>query len=189
ARRLGIEKALGTTREGKLALWQVIARVIDQGSRLSAVRLAMAHAACDVLALDPFDEDALYENQDWLAGAQASIEDRLYAQRTKTKPIHLFLYAVTRSYFEGTHNALAAFGYNRDGKKGKMQIVIGLLCDEDGYPVSIEVFPGNTQDPVWSKNSCGFTLVVFEEAPKPFATPNRAFMCRVLAGRRKEQHV
>ena len=147
ARRLGIEKALGTTREGKLALWQVIARVIDQGSRLSAVRLAMAHAACDVLALDPFDEDALYENLDWLAGAQASIEDRLYAQRTKTKPIHLFLYDVTSSYVEGTHNALAAFGYNRDGKKGKMQIVIGLLCDEDGHPVSIEVFPGNTQDP------------------------------------------
>jgi len=147
ARRLGIEKALGTTREGKLALWQVIARVIDQGSRLSAVRLAMAHAACDVLGLGPFDEDALYENLDWLAGAQASIEDRLFAQRTQTKPVNLFLYDVTSSYLEGTHNALAAFGYNRDGKKGKMQIVIGLLCDEDGHPVSIEVFPGNTQDP------------------------------------------
>jgi transposase len=147
ARRLGIEKALGTTREGKLALWQVIARVIDQGSRLSAVRLAMAHAACDVLGLSTFDEDTLYENLDWLAGAQASIEDRLDAQRTKTTPINLFLYDVTSSYFEGTHNELAAFGYNRDGKKGKRQIVIGLLCDEAGHPVSIEVFPGNTQDP------------------------------------------
>ena len=147
ARRLGIEKALGPTREGKLALWQVIARVIDQGSRLSAVRLAMAHAACDVLGLGPFDEDALYENLDWLAGAQASIEDRLFAQRTQTKPVNLFLYDVTSSYLEGTHNALAAFGDNRDGKKGKRQIVIGLLCDEDGHPVSIEVFPGNTQDP------------------------------------------
>ena len=107
----------------------------------------MAHAACDVLGLDTFDEDALYENLDWLAGAQAAIEDRLYAQRTKTKPINLFLYDVTSSYVEGTQNELAAFGYNRDGKKGKMQIVIGLLCDEDGQPVSIEVFPGNTQDP------------------------------------------
>ena len=48
---------------------------------------------------------------------------------------------------EGTHNALAAFGYNRDGQKGNMQMVIGLLCDEDGQPVSIEVFPGNTQEP------------------------------------------
>jgi hypothetical protein len=147
ARRVGIEKALGTTREGKLALWQVMARVLDQGSRLSAVRLAMSHAACDVLGLGTFDEDALYENLDWLAGAQASIEDRLYVQRTKTAPINLFLYDVTSSYFEGTHNELAAFGYNRDGKKGKLQIVIGLLCDEEGHPVSIEVFPGNTQDP------------------------------------------
>src|SRR5262249_44817516 len=81
ARRLGIEKALGTTRAGKLALWQVIARVIDQGARLSAVRLAMAHAACDVLGLGPFDEEALYENLDWLAGAQARIEDRLNSVR------------------------------------------------------------------------------------------------------------
>jgi DDE family transposase len=147
ARRLGIEKALGTTREGKLALWQVMARVLDQGSRLSAVRLAMSHAACDILGLDAFNEDALYENLDWLAGAQASIEDRLFAQRTKITPVRLFLYDVTSSYLEGTHNALAAFGYNRDGKKGKMQIVIGLLCDEVGHPVSIEVFPGNTQEP------------------------------------------
>jgi Transposase DDE domain len=147
ARRLGIEQALGTTREGKLALWQVIARVIDQGSRLSAVRLAMAHAACDVLRLGPFDEDALYDNLDWLAHRQAAVEDALFAKRTKTKPVSLFLYDVTSSYLEGTHNALAAFGYNRDGKKGKMQIVIGLLCDEAGHPVSIEVFPGNTHDP------------------------------------------
>ena len=72
ARRLGIDKALGTTRDGKLALWQVMARVIDQGSRLSAVRLAMSHAACDVLGVGTFDEDALYENLDWLAGAQAA---------------------------------------------------------------------------------------------------------------------
>ena len=147
ARRLGIEKALGTTRAGKLALWQVMARVIDQGSRLSAVRLAMTHAACDVLGVGPFDEDALYENLDWLAGVQAAVEDRLYAQRTKSKPVTLFLYDVTSSYLEGSQNELAAFGYNRDGKKGKRQIVIGLLCDEDGHPVSIEVFPGNTSDP------------------------------------------
>ena len=147
ARRLGIEKALGTTREGKLALGQVMARVIDQGSRLSAVRLAMTHAACDVLGVGPFDEDALYENLDWLAGAHAAVEDKLYAQRTKSKPVTLFLYDVTSSYLEGAHNELAAFGYNRDGKKGKRQIVIGLLCDEDGHPVSSEVFPGNTSDP------------------------------------------
>ena len=147
ARRLGIEQALGTTREGKLALWQVVARVIDQGSRLSAVRLAMSHAACDVLGVGTFDEDALYANLDWLANRQAAVEDTLFAKRNRTKPVSLFLYDVTSSYLEGTQNELAAFGYNRDGKKGKRQIVIGLLCDEDGHPVSIAVFPGNTQDP------------------------------------------
>src|SRR5213594_1432738 len=102
ARRVGIEKALGTTREGKLALWQVMARVIEQGSRLSAVRRAMSHAACDVLGLGPFDEEALYENLDWLAGAQAGVEDRLFAQHKRTKSVSLFLYDVTSSYFEGT---------------------------------------------------------------------------------------
>jgi hypothetical protein len=147
ARRWGIDKALGPTRDGKLALWQVMARVIDQGSRLSAVRLAMSHAACDVLGVGTFDEDALYENLDWLERVQAGVEDRLFVQRTKTTPVNLFLYDVTSSYLEGTQNALAAFGYHRDGKKGKRQIVIGLLCDEDGAPVSIDVFPGNTQDP------------------------------------------
>jgi hypothetical protein len=147
ARRLGLDKALGTTRAGKLALWPVMARVIDQGARLAAVRLAMAHAACDVLGVGPFDEDALYENLDGLARVQASLEARLCAPRSKTTPVNLFLYDVTRSYLEGTHHELAAFGYNRAGKKGQLQIVLGLLCDEDGEPVSIEVFPGNTPDP------------------------------------------
>src|SRR5262249_16425597 len=97
--------------------------------------------------LGPFDEDVLYDNLDWLANRQAAVEDTLFAQRTKTKPVSLFLYDVTSSYVEGMHNALAAFGYNRDGKKGKRQIVIGFLCDEAGQPVSMEVFPGNTADP------------------------------------------
>jgi hypothetical protein len=147
ARRLGIAQALGTTRAGKLALWQVSARVIHHGSRLAAVRLAMAHAACDVLGLGSFDEDALYENLAWLTSVQTALEARLYVQRTHTKPITLFLYDVTRSDLEGTHHELAAFGSNRDGKKGKRQLGIGLLCDEDGHPVSIAVFPGHTQDP------------------------------------------
>ena len=65
AKQLGIRQALGTSREAKLALWQVIARVIDQGSRLSAVRLAQTHAACDILDLETFNEDDLYCNLDW----------------------------------------------------------------------------------------------------------------------------
>ena len=146
ARQLGIAGALGTAREGKLALWQVIARVIEQGSRLSAVRLAGFHAACDVLGLDKFNEDDLYDNLDWLSKNQATIEDLLFTGIKRTSGPELYLYDVTSSYLEGTKNELSAFGYNRDGKKGKRQIVIGLLCDEFGVPLSIEVFAGNTQD-------------------------------------------
>ncbi len=147
ARELGIVEAMGTTREGKLALWQVIARVIDQGSRLSAVRLAGAHAACDILSVEKFDENDLYDNLDWLAERQATIEDRLFRKLHGDGKPGLFLYDVTSSYLEGTENELSAFGYNRDGKKGKLQIVIGLLCDNEGTPLSVEVFTGNTQDP------------------------------------------
>ena len=143
ARQLGLERALGDTRQGRLALWQIIARLLDQGSRLSAVRLARAHAACDVLGLEAFDEDDLYANLDWLCEHQEQIELALSRDRA---PGGLFLYDVTSSYLEGVHNELAAFGYNRDGKRGKMQIVIGLLCDSAGEPLSVQVFEGNTQD-------------------------------------------
>jgi transposase len=148
AGRLGITQALGRSRQGRLALWQVLARVIDQGSRLSAVRLAGSHAACDVLGIErPFNEEDLYENLDWLCARQAVMEKRLFEQRGKDARPELFLYDVTSSYLEGTENELGAFGYNRDGKRGKKQIVIGLLCDEQGIALSIEVFTGNTQDP------------------------------------------
>ena len=147
ARRLGIEAALGTDFAGTLALWQVIARVIDQGSRLSAVRLASTHAACEVLRFTRgFDENDLYDNLAWLAANQATIERRFFAARRGHRPPALFLYDVTSSYLEGQCNALAAFGYNRDGKAGKKQVVIGLLCDEEGAPVSTDVFAGNTPD-------------------------------------------
>jgi len=146
ARQLGISEALGNSRQGKLALWQVIARIIDQGSRLSAVRLAGSHGVCDILGLEPFNEDDLYENLDWLDENQSKIEDRLFKSSYPKKKPGLYLYDVTSSYLEGQCNELAAFGYNRDGKKGKRQIVIGLLCDETGKPLSIEVFVGNTQD-------------------------------------------
>jgi len=146
ARRLGIGKALGNSQPAKQALWQVLARCIDQGSRLSAVRLAGSHAACDVLGLEAFDEDDLYANLDWLCENQAAIEDRLFRKRHPGRKAELFLYDVTSSYLEGVDNELAAFGYNRDKKRGKRQIVIGLLCDEVGGPLSVEVFAGNTSD-------------------------------------------
>lgn len=146
AQKIGLVKALGSSQNAKRALWQVFARVIDQGSRLSAVRLATSHAACDVLGLDAFNEDDLYQNLDWLAEHQARIEDRLFASRYGQQKPELYLYDVTSSYFEGVCNELAAFGYNRDGKSGKMQVVYGMLCDAAGVPVSISAFDGNTTD-------------------------------------------
>jgi transposase len=146
AQRIGLAKILGSTQEGRRALWQVFARVLEQGSRLSAVRLANGHAACDILELDVFNEDDLYANLDWLAEHQGQIEDGLFRLRYSSQKPDLYLYDVTSSYLEGVCNALAAFGYCRDGKSGKMQVVYGLLCDFQGVPVSIQAFPGNTSD-------------------------------------------
>ena len=147
ARRLGLEQALGPDFPGQLALWQVMARVLDQGSRLSAVRLAQVHAACDVLGIRRgFDENDLYQNLTWLSQRQEAIERRLFALRCGQQKPELFLYDLTSSYLEGVTNELADYGYDRDGKKGKKQMVIGLLGDEHGEPVSTAVFRGNTRD-------------------------------------------
>lgn len=146
ADRIGLSAALGHDRQGKLALWQVQARLMDQGSRLSAVRLAESHAACDVLGLSAFNEDHLYGNLAWLAERQEVIERRLFQQRYGDVAPQLFLYDVTSSYLEGVQNIMAAFGYNRDGKEGKMQLVIGLLTGPEGAPVAVRVFAGNTPD-------------------------------------------
>ena len=148
ARRLGIAQALGRGFDAQLALWQVLARVLEQGSRLSAVRLAQVHAAGEVLGLRRgFDENDLYANLPWLSARQESIEKRLFAARRGGKKPELFLYDVTSSYLEGEKNAYGAYGYNRDGKKGKQQMVIGLLGDEQGEPVSTEVFRATRKTP------------------------------------------
>jgi hypothetical protein len=145
AKELGIIAALGNSRDGQLALWQILARVLEQGSRLSAVRLGETYAIAPILSLKKgFNEDRLYENLVWLAEHQTEIEDKLFFQNERTST--LFLYDVTSSYLEGTENALADWGYNRDGKKGKKQIVIGLLADQEGSPIATEVFQGNTND-------------------------------------------
>jgi transposase len=145
ATKTGIVAALGDSKEARLALWQIIARTLDQGSRLSAVRLARSRET-DFLRLGSFSEKDLYKNLDWIAKNQSRIEKALYKKRHGTKPCKVFLYDVTSSYIEGVDNELANFGYNRDKKRGKMQIVVGLLCDEEGLPVSVEVFEGNTSD-------------------------------------------
>jgi hypothetical protein len=148
AQRLGLLQALGDGQQGKLALWQILARLLDQGSRLSAVRLAESHAAAEILQFERgFSENELYDNLGWLHEQQNAIENKLFSLRQDACPTRLFLYDVTGSYLEGECNALGRFGYNRDGKRGKRQIVIGLLCDQQGEPLAAEVFEGNTLDP------------------------------------------
>jgi hypothetical protein len=88
AQSVGLVKALG---KGLLCLWLVFATVIAQGSRLSAVRLAQQHAACDVLKLDPFNEDHLYRAMDWLADQRAAIEGALYHQRASQPAQSVYL--------------------------------------------------------------------------------------------------
>ncbi len=149
AQQVGLVSALGQKPVATLALFLVLARVAHQGSRLSAVRWAKDHAVAEILGLPAFDEDDLYEALDWLGTHQDAIEKtlyRAYVQRTGQPPI-LVLYDVTSSYFEGEQNELAAYGYNRDGKKHKKQIVIGLLTGPDGEPLAVTVFKGNTADP------------------------------------------
>jgi transposase len=146
---LGLSQALGRTRTGKLALFLTLARVAHHGSRLSAVRWAQQHAVGEVLGLSGFDEDDLYATLAELAQRQERLEQTLYQRyvaRRGSKPV-LFLYDVTSSYLEGDHNELGAYGYNRDGKRGKPQIVVGLLTDEAGEPLAVRVFEGNTADP------------------------------------------
>jgi len=148
-KRLGISQSLGKDiRQSGLALFQIAARVLCQRSRNYAANEWLPLVAVEeVLHLEVFNEDTLYENLDWLCENQEKIERKLFKFRNRTGEAKtVYLYDVTSSYFEGTQNELSAFGYNRDKKKGKMQIVVGLLCDDKGYPISVQVFKGNTQD-------------------------------------------
>ena len=149
AERLGLVDAFKGAECARLALFLVLARVGHQGSRLSAVRWAEEHAVEEVLGLSAFDENDLYDTLDWLAEHQMSIEQQLYRRYLSEvgKPPVLVLYDVTSAYLEGECNELGEYGYNRDGKRGKKQIVIGLLTADDGEPLAVRVFKGNTSDP------------------------------------------
>jgi transposase len=148
AHRLGITTALGTSQQAALALFQIAGRIICHESRnYLANEWAKNQAVQEVFKLDNFNEDSLYANLKWLCKNQDKIESKLFKIHLKEQSIkEVYLYDVTSSYLEGEKNELADFGYNRDKKKGKKQIVIGLLTDKDGYPVSVEVFKGNTSD-------------------------------------------
>ena len=169
ADKLGISKALRfgdvDPHQSELALWRVCARVLRPGiSLLGMTRLASTGNG-NSAASRLFDwqrswcEDDLYAQGSWLESRHSEIEKSLWKhgaslRGTKrgtpaapgTDNEELFLYDVTSSYLEGRHNALAAFGYNRDQKKGKMQVVVGLLTDAGGEPCAVRVYEGSKRD-------------------------------------------
>ena len=150
-RQLGLPRILQRlrSRERDLALAAIVARVLSPDSKLATARQLSPETASSslgaVLGLGSVSGNEMLEMLDWLRQRQRWIEDSL--ARRHLQGGTLVLYDVTSSYLEGRCCPLAAFGYNRDGKKGKKQIVFGLLCSQDGCPVAVEVFPGNTADP------------------------------------------
>jgi len=159
ARKIGLDRLLGPklapaqaggNRCRDLVLALVVNRILDPGSKLAAARALSPDTATsslgEQLGLGMVDEDELYSALDWLAVRQPAIEAAL-AKRHLTGGT-LVLYDVSSSYLEGRCCPLAQFGYSRDRKRGKLQIVYGLLCAPDGCPVAIEVFEGSTADPV-----------------------------------------
>src|ERR1700729_534921 len=151
AHKIGLDRILGPDgdRCRDLVLALLVGRILDPTSKLATARaLSPATAASslgEVLGLGEVDEDELYSALDWLLERQHAIEATL-AKRHLTHGT-LVLYDVSSSYMAGRCCPLAKRGYSRDGKKGTLQIVYGLLCAPDGCPVAIEVFEGNTGDP------------------------------------------
>jgi len=152
ARKIGLDQLLGPNgnRCRDLVLALVVSRLLEPGSKLAAARALSPDTASSSLGqqlgLGPVDEDELYTALDWLAVRQPAIETALAKDHLAGGT--LVLYDVSSSYMEGRCCPLAQYGYNRDGKRGKLQIVYGLLCAADGCPVAIEVFEGSTADPV-----------------------------------------
>jgi len=151
ARKLGLDRLLPRrpSRLAKLALAMIVARVVGPAAKLATARqlsaATAAHSLGAVLELGPVDEDELYLALDLVLVAQPKIESAL--ARRHLKGGCLVLYDLTSSYLEGRCCPLAQYGYSRDGKPGKLQIVYGLLCAADGCPVAVEVFDGNVGDP------------------------------------------
>ena len=148
AREMGLVQAVGEkSRSQHLARFLIYARLAHQGSRLSAARWSEDHAVREILQVGRFDEDDLYTALEDLEARQASIEAALAPKAATPQARAIYLYDVTSVYFEGLENELADFGYNRDGKRGKKQLVAGLLTDGNGEPISIQLYRGNTGDP------------------------------------------
>src|SRR4051795_5540057 len=151
ARKIGLDRLLGpgSDRCRDLVLALLIGRILEPTSKLAAARaLSPATASSslgEALGLGEVDDDELYAALDWLHQRQPAIETILANRHLRDGT--LVLYDVSSSYLEGRCCPLAQRGYSRDGKKGTLQIVYGLLCAPDGCPVAIEVFDGNTGDP------------------------------------------
>jgi transposase len=153
-RKIGLDRLLGPVgnapnRCRDLVVAMIVARLIAPLSKLATAKaldpITAASSLGEVLGLGPVDEDELYTALDWLLERQPQVEAAL--ARRHLKDGTLVLYDVSSSYLEGRCCPLAQFGFNRDGKRGKLQIVYGLLCAPDGCPVAIEVFEGSTGDP------------------------------------------
>jgi len=151
ARKIGLDRLLGPdgNRCRDLVLAMLAGRILDPVSKLATARtLSPATASSslgEALGLGEVSDAELYTALDWLLERQAAIETALAGRHLQNGT--LVLYDVSSSYLEGRCCPLAKRGYSRDGKKGTLQIVYGLLCAPDGCPVAIEVFEGNTGDP------------------------------------------
>ena len=152
-RAIGLDRLLGRPSDKRLvalATALIVSRLIAPASKLATARELAADTAGSslgrLLALGAVDEVELYRALDWLGARQAAIETALARRHLEVGA--LVLYDVSSSWLEGRCCELARFGYSRDGKKGKLQIVYGLLCAADGCPIAVEVFDGNTADPM-----------------------------------------
>ncbi len=146
-RRLGLSKLIASRacRERDLVISMIASRIIHPQSKLALSRDLENTTLGESLSIEGADENDLYSAMDWLHKRQDGIEKRLAARHLQEGG--RVLYDLSSSYFEGVKCPLAARGYNRDQKKGKLQVNYGLLTDSRGCPVSISVFPGNTSDP------------------------------------------
>ena len=150
AAKLGLPALLGPAGPQRdLALALIISRVVAPASKLSTLTWwADTTMGADLGAAGASTDD-IYAAMDWLAGRQDAIEARLAARHLApdANPAKMALFDLSSSWLEGTQCPLAARGYSRDGKKGKLRIEYGLLTDPGGRPVAVRVFPGNTGDP------------------------------------------
>ena len=149
--KLGLDRLLAARRspERDRVVALIAARVLAPDSKLATARTLDADSATstlgEMLGLETVEAEDLYAAMDWVEARQAKIEKALAERHLHDGT--LVLYDVSSSYFEGRTCPLAAIGHSRDGKKGSLQIVFGLLCNADGCPVAVEVYEGNTGDP------------------------------------------